>query len=301
MFETSGLLATSPDDFATSSAVVPIAYDKYMKRYSIINTIPEYSLSNYGIRIQLPLSLASGRDKLYVGYLACQYEDGGPLLAIYLQLTAPGQYLRTWLSILSEVHNNKIIYHHIVVPENLVYVKQEMEMPVFHVPDTEWEHLDVVGFEVNLHCEKSSFVLVGQAWSADSTSSPGTTCQTRAFEPHLAYMASSFYVSPQDGYGGIVLQDISTEEMFSVTFGMHKNRVWSDIVTDIKVKTTSMWKAARAVYKFYDLGTYTEGRGNARPERKDWISGRLKDGRTVVLSLLPLGNRTQYLAKIVVK
>lgn len=304
MFETSGLLASSPDDFATSYNVVPITYSAYMKRYNIVNTIPEYSLSNYGVRIQLPLSLASARDKLYVGYLACQFENDGPLIAIYLQLIAPGQYLRTWLTILSEVPPEKVINHDVVKPENLVYVKQETEMPRWHLLDNEWAHLDVVGFEVDLDCEKSTFVIIGQAWSVDTESGKppsSRACQLRSFEPDLAYMASSFSVSPKNGYGSVVLQHVSTGEVFSVTLGMHENRVWSDIVTNINVKTASRHLAARAVYELYDLDVYPEGRGNARAERKDWISECLVGGKTAVLSLSPLRDRTLHLAKIVIR
>ena len=74
---TSGLLASSPDDFKGSSELVCVSYDRFADCFGIADPRPAYTITNNGIQIQLPLirsdnSRAAGLER-FVACLPCSY------------------------------------------------------------------------------------------------------------------------------------------------------------------------------------------------------------------------------------
>ncbi|OBZ67653.1 hypothetical protein A0H81_12192 [Grifola frondosa] len=67
-----GLLAFSPHHFSeTSATIVETSYDKYVKQFAIKNSSPEHTMTNYGIRIRLPLKPYDKRARTFLAPLAC--------------------------------------------------------------------------------------------------------------------------------------------------------------------------------------------------------------------------------------
>ncbi|OBZ69938.1 hypothetical protein A0H81_10396 [Grifola frondosa] len=63
LFQT-GILASSPDNFFYCADIVQMPYEEFEHRFSITASTPEYSATNYGIRIQLPLNATFGLEKI---------------------------------------------------------------------------------------------------------------------------------------------------------------------------------------------------------------------------------------------
>jgi len=66
----SRLLASSPDDFSKSKELASVGYDDYATWFRNQNPTPEYTLTNSGMRIQLPLEQTNDR-RVFRAYLAC--------------------------------------------------------------------------------------------------------------------------------------------------------------------------------------------------------------------------------------
>jgi hypothetical protein len=87
-----GFLAKSPDHFSGCGNIIPINYNTFVAQMQILNGIPDYAQTNFGIRIQLPLE-ATRKAFVYRAYLACTRRDDRqndrapnhkPLVYIYL-------------------------------------------------------------------------------------------------------------------------------------------------------------------------------------------------------------------------
>ncbi|OBZ77238.1 hypothetical protein A0H81_02101 [Grifola frondosa] len=66
-----GFLAPSSACFKDNSTI-PIPYDDFVQMFDISHPLPEHSVTNYGIRIQLPLKPIEGREGEYLAALACR-------------------------------------------------------------------------------------------------------------------------------------------------------------------------------------------------------------------------------------
>ena len=129
----SGLLASSPDCFADSKWVNRIPYDIFSERFNIENPEPAYSVTNYGVRMQLPLrSIPQGEeDPLYLAYLPCGLEQGPQQSYIYAILLRKqrtrdqNQFVRARPDTHHVERDDKIDYFDLRV-RNTLYVKEEI-------------------------------------------------------------------------------------------------------------------------------------------------------------------------------
>jgi hypothetical protein len=88
-----GFIAKSPDHFSRCGNIIPINYNTFVAQMQILNGIPDYTQTNFGTRIQLPLE-ATRNAFVYRAYLACTRRDHlqnnrapnhKPLVYIYLR------------------------------------------------------------------------------------------------------------------------------------------------------------------------------------------------------------------------
>lgn len=102
-----GLLAESPDEFAHTSKYLPVKYQSFVDAFQISNPKPDFTTTNFGLHIQLPLMPIPGFDGYHFAFLACTKSFdgfGGPTLnqhswpAIILRRSPggfPRQFVRT--------------------------------------------------------------------------------------------------------------------------------------------------------------------------------------------------------------
>lgn len=83
-----GLLAESPDEFAHSSNWHPLDYQSFVSTFSIPSPKPDFTTTNYGLYIQLPLAPIPGYEGYYLAFLACKRSRG------------PGEVLNSWPAII---------------------------------------------------------------------------------------------------------------------------------------------------------------------------------------------------------
>ena len=81
----SGLLASSPDAFAASADVKKMSVAHYVKLFNIKNHNIDYSISNFGLEIQMPHFTLKDRPQLYVGFLGCYLSNENKPLHIYIR------------------------------------------------------------------------------------------------------------------------------------------------------------------------------------------------------------------------
>lgn len=101
-----GLLAWSPENFNKSDSYRAVAYDDFVNKYQIDRPEPDYSLTNFGIHIQLPLQHLEG--DAAIAYLAAHDNDNNGFVAIHLVARKnhpSGHYMRTKLEELISVDN----------------------------------------------------------------------------------------------------------------------------------------------------------------------------------------------------
>ncbi len=80
----SGLLAESPDDFEFSSEFYPMDYKEYVDLFGIQVSKPDYTITNFGLQIQLPQARLNEPRESYVAFLACTRGNDRELTWIYL-------------------------------------------------------------------------------------------------------------------------------------------------------------------------------------------------------------------------
>lgn len=80
----SGLLAESPDGFVACSEYRPLEYTKYVDLYGIRDPKPDYTVTNFGLQIQLPHCRLNEPSHCVVAFLACTWGEGRQLTWIYL-------------------------------------------------------------------------------------------------------------------------------------------------------------------------------------------------------------------------
>jgi hypothetical protein len=116
-----GLLAPSPEEFSESSAVVSIDYDEYAGWFRNQTPTPEYTLTNFGIRIQLPLEQTNDRG-VYRAYLACNTRS---------QLSSSNS--RSWVYITLKSLSTSVIdkYERIHNPDTSIEMKQYRSQILF--------------------------------------------------------------------------------------------------------------------------------------------------------------------------
>ncbi|KAF2254198.1 HET-domain-containing protein [Trematosphaeria pertusa] len=102
-----GLLAESPDEFVHSSEWLPLDYQNFVDTFGISNPKPDFTTTNFGLHIQLPLAPIPGFEGYYLAFLACtrSFDDiSGPRMdldswpAIILRRSPggfPRQFMRT--------------------------------------------------------------------------------------------------------------------------------------------------------------------------------------------------------------
>ncbi|KAK7467489.1 hypothetical protein VKT23_004541 [Stygiomarasmius scandens] len=143
-----GLLARSPFEFRASGEV----------GVSESNVISSYIFGNNGLRIHLPLQPWQS-PSLYLASLHCRSEKDGNYVAVYLQRTPEGRYVRCCPDQLPpcppSLMNLKM--HEIIVKETTMYTRRAKEMdPQFHLVNN-WKYIKLS----KLPAVKTNFILDG--------------------------------------------------------------------------------------------------------------------------------------------
>jgi len=89
-----GLLAPSPSSFSKSDGIRPVSGNRLEDIWGTRNPDAEFTITNHGIRIRLPVKLVSKTNNIYIAYLACEDEDGHGLFAVLLQQLDGNRYTR---------------------------------------------------------------------------------------------------------------------------------------------------------------------------------------------------------------
>lgn len=92
-----GLLASAPSDFRHTEGITRTPLSVLRAVFgATVDLDVEFTLTNNGVRIRLPIELIDKNRNTYVAYLACQDvgSDGLHLLAIFLERLAPHQFVR---------------------------------------------------------------------------------------------------------------------------------------------------------------------------------------------------------------
>lgn len=91
-----GLLAPTPSAFRQADNIARVPSSR-LAVISGANANPdvEFTVTNNGIRIRLPVELIDEKRKVYLGYLACGDENRSNTFAIFMQLLSPQRYVRT--------------------------------------------------------------------------------------------------------------------------------------------------------------------------------------------------------------
>ena len=251
-----GLLARSPAAFVNAGDI----------RTTTGTYTSEYSVTNTGLRINLPLRPVPNADNTFLAVLNCQYGYGGGSLAIYLKREQGQQFARINTNRM-EVADGKNI-----TPE-IVYI-QEKDPARFAIeqrmrPEARYD------FSVNASLDKHGFS-ISETYPSDSWDKG----------MHLSIGGS--------GTSGTLVFQNETGEKFAVTLGVHNYGVWTDVVTDFGNET------AQSIRDSY----YTEGgRGGQLWRNLDRISASLKEGKLVSVSIRKrrIAKKTDYMAEIVIK
>jgi hypothetical protein len=89
--EFSGMLATSPKQFSNSAEYRAMEYVDYAREFQIGRAVQQnYTLTNFGLQIQLPMFQIPRFDSFYFAYLACTNGEDNKSVVISL-CTRPGR------------------------------------------------------------------------------------------------------------------------------------------------------------------------------------------------------------------
>jgi hypothetical protein len=69
----SGMIATSMDQFSSSTEYKPVDYGRYVTAFEMQDPKPDYSMTNSGVHIQLPIVAIPNFSGYYLAALACAY------------------------------------------------------------------------------------------------------------------------------------------------------------------------------------------------------------------------------------
>ncbi|KAG0699809.1 HET domain-containing protein [Suillus ampliporus] len=254
----SGLLASSPDDFARSYDIVKIPSNVFVSLFSgsASPVRHQYSVTNRGVNIQLPIMRTGDH---YQACLSCCHAQtqtrpiGLRLRQVDGQLE---QYIRTQSSFLDDAVD---VFSGFAFQE--LYVKED-DPTLFTILDVRRDPIppEYVFFVKTDGVVENGFDVVGY--------SPPDRWQQR--ESSLIQSIKS------SGFGTILYRHQLTGEGFAVTIGMHNWHVWSYIVTATDTETAT---SIQTSYNYRDgLGE----RDGARWKSLDWFTRKLGVGTAAV-------------------
>jgi hypothetical protein len=73
-----GLLAASVEQFADCGHIVSVDYNKYVAQFQNKDPVPNFSQTNYGTQIQLPMQAHKIRPSIHRAFIACTTQDRYP-------------------------------------------------------------------------------------------------------------------------------------------------------------------------------------------------------------------------------
>jgi hypothetical protein len=270
-FEEGGLLAASPSNFAHSAQFSPIGYQEFDSKFQISEKVlsksrnftarPDYAVTNFGIRIQLPLEKDSSnphRD-IWRAYLACAHGEEKAWTWIYLrkQPHKPlGHYYRsvyaTGIGYAKEIDVSSITIEEIYIampdgPDDGLYTMQ-----------TEYKFIVKMPIDPCFKfcgCYPHNTLRFGDnEWVARLKAKPGI-------------------------FQTILFRNASTGDAFAAIFGEYNERAWSDIWIGRSMET------AKEIHDHYDSNV---GEMETLQRRgQDWVKKPLstEDGRSVLLTV----------------
>jgi len=259
-----GLLAHSPAEFIHSGDV---------KAVDDANS-SEYSMTNKGLCIRLPLRPVGHENDIFLAKLNCQPGDSRGSLAIYLKKEKGQQYAR--------IHPEKVETgdggHFSNVPTEVVYVKER----------------DPAKFDISERMQpraRYTFSIMVKIPPEHKFS----ICETVPSDMRRDKNGLWFLSLDHSGISGLLMfRNDSSEEKFAVMLGVHNYTVWTDVVTNFGNETAQSIRAS-----YYRDG----GRGGSLWRGLDRILASLKEGRSVSVSVRSriTSQEQQYRAEIIVK
>lgn len=224
---TSGLLAESPALFDGFHDVEPMGYVQFESKFDIsakaskgkFNARPDYALTNFGIRMQLPLQKLN--ESLSYAYLACHRGSDNGLMRMTLapqKRQPPGHYLRSGS------------IHFITDPElqgitiEDIYIAGRDPLQSFTLRSGYSLRLDFK-VAVTQIPSSSQFELIG-SYPTDLLSS-GSRLPTET-------------LPLWDDHEVLLFQDPSTKRRFAATFGGYNLKAWSDVTILEQGETAEM-------------------------------------------------------------
>lgn len=225
---TSGLLASSPDDFKFSTSVRRMAYSEFAAAFLMPDAQPEFSLTNCGIRIRLPLvpirELEDPLEVAYIAYLPCGIQlQSRPSSGYYgIRLRQRRDHFvrtdphRTYGIALDELAhfsvNSYVIQTHGTIIKT-IYVKEPDPSPHMRVSGPSVSQGSPYVFEVNIRLPPRFIIDFAprNVWRADAS---GLRIVQHPYQDKL--------------FGLALIRSRSMWTWFAVVLGVHKGRVWSD-------------------------------------------------------------------------
>jgi hypothetical protein len=232
-----GLLAHSPTDFKFCDNIVKGDED---------DRVSDYSMTNRGLRMQLPLRAAVGKDPdVFLAALNCKRRNDPLWLAVYLKRHKDGRYVRINPGIYEQVD-----WRNIVDPSSVIV--KHAPAPVVH---SAWPQVPATcivtatippehGFVVKDWYPSYAWVDKGHEWLLE-----GTDSVSRAL---------------------LRFENKTTGEKFALIFGTHDSSFWLDVVTNLGNES-----AMELVYSYGNIG---KGKMSKHLDR---MSATLRDGSRV--------------------
>jgi hypothetical protein len=270
IFDEGGLLAASPSQFANSAQFSPIGYQEFDSKFQISEKVlsksgnftarPDYAVTNFGIRIQLPLEKdsSSPNENIWRAYLACVHGEEKAWTWIYLkkQPHKPlGHYFRpsysAGIGYAKEIDVSSITIEEIYIarqdiPDGLHTMKKQCRFVVKMPIDPRFKFCECYPHD--------TLSFSGNKWVTQLGLKPGV-------------------------FQTVLFRNASTGDAFAAVFGGYNKRPWSDIWTGRSMKT------AKEIHDHYDSNV--SEMEALRRRGQDWVKKPLstENGRSVILTV----------------
>jgi hypothetical protein len=244
-----GLFAASPDQFYGCSDVATMDYNRYALQFVNTDPKPEYTLTNFGIRIQLPL-LQLDDGNVYKAYLACTTPDPSASNSRKLMSIALKGYPGAAVDTYERIHHSETTLEETrrtqfsKIPVKDIYVWSpslllESRLPASPELDIHFTIEDSQAF-LSPPSEFRSRLLLQYHYGASIKRADGLSFTVR------------FQRDEQDQYVvfclGEVQMDMTLEEnyiKFFTVVGFYKGQVWTDVTAKAMSSETSIYESYR--------------------------------------------------------
>lgn len=272
----SGLLASSPDDFKDCHDVIQPSSESLERDFRVLTLRGAHSLTNKGRYVTFPVEPLDKERGLYLAYLTCTFGKDGDFAAIFLQSKGSSQ-MYTRISpyelpriapsdIVSSTINMKAVYV-LEDHQSLSKLLSHKALKTYH-----WEASFMIHM-VEIGVREAGFA----AWDY----APAHEWIEDAAEESKVLQLRTQDIGRLGHYGTALIRNTSIQVSFAVVVGIHLGLPWADIVTQDTYEPSA---SAQDIYERY---------GHERTEemstkRSAWTAKSLGNGKRVAVSIKEL-------------